>query len=330
MRNENFSGVTADGSSGTACANFHEESPYSDIKSMTLAQLIEKERLPADFNKTVDRYYRPLAERLADWAKPGPQLIGINGGQGTGKSTMALFLKHLLEGEYGLKVAVLSVDDLYLTQADRVRLGELVHPLLVTRGVPGTHDPKMGLRVIEGLMSANPDTLTPLPRFNKGVDDRVPFEDWPVFQGRADIVILEGWCVGATEQAADELVEPINQLERNEDPDGKWRGYVNQQLAGDYRLLFDRIDQLIMLRAPSMACIRTWRGEQEVKLRKKLEAEGKPMDGVMDDQEIDRFIEHYQRLTEHQWRVFPDKAAAVLRLAADHKITGIDWKEGVA
>lgn len=297
---------------------------------MTLAQLIEQERLPKDFNTTVDRYYRPLAERVVHWANSGPQLIGINGGQGTGKSTMAVFLKFLLESDHGLKVAVLSIDDLYLTKAERIRLGDNVHSLLVTRGVPGTHDPKMGIQVIESLMSASDETLTPLPRFNKGVDDRVPFEDWPVFQGGADVVILEGWCVGATPQVSGEWVEPINKLEKEEDVDGKWRGYVNEQLSGDYRALFDRIDHLIMLRAPSMACIRAWRGEQELKLKQKLESEGKPMDGVMDDAAIDRFIEHYQRLTEHQWEVMPETADVVLRLAEDHKIVAMDWKEGVA
>ena len=295
---------------------------------MTIAQLIQQERLPADFTDTVDRYYRPLADRVAQGSADVPTLLGINGGQGTGKSTMALFLSHLLTDEHGLKVAVLSIDDLYLTRAARIELGETVHPLLVTRGVPGTHDPELGLQVIETLMTASDDARTPLPRFNKAIDDRVPEEEWPVFEGRADLVILEGWCVGATPQNEVELSEPINALEREDDAQGQWRGHVNEQLSGPYRPLFNRIDFMILLKAPSMACIREWRGEQEAKLRAKMEENGGDMSQLMDDAAIDRFIAHYQRLTQHQWRVMVPTADAVLDLAMDHRITGLNWKGG--
>ncbi len=294
---------------------------------MTIAQLIQQERLPADFTDTVDRYYRPLADRVASKSGDSPTLLGINGGQGTGKSTMALFLSHLLAEEHGLKVAVLSIDDLYLTRASRIELGETVHPLLVTRGVPGTHDPQLGLLVIETLMTASDDARTPLPRFNKAIDDRVPEGEWPVFEGKADVVILEGWCVGATPQSDEELSEPINALERDDDSEGQWRGHVNEQLSGPYRPLFDRIDFMILLKAPSIACIREWRGEQEAKLRAKMEESGGDMSQLMDDAAIDRFIAHYQRLTEHQWRVMVPTADAVLDLATDHRITGLTWKE---
>ena len=107
---------------------------------------------------------------------------------------------------------------------------------------------------------------------------------------KADVVILEGWCVGATPQSKEELAESINALERDEDADGAWRAYVNEQLKGPYRPLFDRIDFMILLKAPSMACIREWRGEQEAKLRAKMEASGGDMSQLMDDAAIDRFI----------------------------------------
>ncbi len=294
---------------------------------MTLAQLIQQERLPADFTETVDRYYRPVADHVASKCARRPIVLGINGGQGTGKSTMALFLCHLLESERKLKVAVLSIDDLYLTRAARIELAETVHPLLVTRGVPGTHDPKLGLKVIEQLMSATPTQKIPLPRFNKAVDDRVPENQWPLFEGKADVVILEGWCVGATPQPEAELTQPVNALEGDEDADGAWRRYVNEQLAGPYRPLFECIDALIVLKAPGMECIREWRGEQEAKLRAKLEASAEDMGQLMDDAAIDRFIAHYQRLTQHQWQQLPKTADAVLDLAVDHSITRISWRE---
>lgn len=293
---------------------------------MSICQLIRQEGLPKDFSETVDAFIVPLAERIASWHAGSPRLVGINGGQGTGKSTLAGFLQYLLEHSHGLSTAVLSIDDLYLTRSERRKLAEEVHPLLATRGVPGTHDPALGLRVIEQLMQADAGMRTALPRFDKASDDRLPDEQWPVFRGRAEVVLLEGWCVGARPQAADELEEPINSLERDEDADGRWRRYVNAQLDGPYRPLFDLIDRMIQLVAPGMECIREWRGQQEEKLRKKLAAAGDDTSQLMDATALDRFIAHYQRLTEHQWRDLPRLADAVLKLASDHQITSLRWK----
>ena len=147
-----------------------------------------------------------------------------------------------------------------------------------------------------------------------------------IFEGRADVVIFEGWCVGATPQSEAELAEPINPLESEEDADGAWRRYVNEQVLGPYQPLFDRIDFMVLLKAPSMACIRDWRGEQEAKLRARMEESGGDMSQLMDDAAIDRFIAHYQRLTEHQWRDLLPNADAVLELATDHRITALNWK----
>ena len=291
---------------------------------MSIHQLIRQERLPTDFSDTVEAFIRPLAERVSHWHAGSPLLIGINGGQGTGKSTLATFLRHLLVNDHGLPTAVLSIDDLYLPRTERQQLAHEVHPLLATRGVPGTHDPALGLQVIDALMRADADTCTQLPRFDKSTDDRLPVEQWPVFRGRAEVIILEGWCVGARPQAKSELEEPINALEREEDADGRWRHYVNAQLTGPYRTLFDRIDYLIQLVAPSMACIRQWRGEQEDKLRAKLSAEEASQ--LLDAAALDRFIAHYQRLTEHQWRDLSGIADAVVRLDAAHAISRIEWK----
>ncbi len=294
---------------------------------MSMAEWMRREGLPEDFSGTVDGIYRPLARQVAAWhGGRGPMLLGINGGQGTGKSTMAMFLRHLLEQEQGLATALLSIDDLYLTRAARIELGERVHPLLRTRGVPGTHDPHLGMELIDRLMSAGPGDATALPRFSKAIDDRLPFAEWPVFRGRADLVIFEGWCVGARPQPEEDLQEPLNALERDEDRDGRWRRWVNAQLAGSYRACFDRIDRLVFLRAPDMACIRAWRAEQEDKLRRRLHERGEDASGLMDGAALDRFIDHYQRLTEHQWRELPSRADAVLQLAPDHRILGIGWR----
>ena len=218
-------------------------------------QLIRQESLPADFHLTVDAYYRPIARRIADWHTGLPIFVGINGGQGTANQPWRHSCAISFRYDHDLSAAVISIDDLYLTRSERSTLAANVHPLLATRGVPGTHDPVLGLQVIHALMED--DHKTAIPRFAKGIDERLAVAEWPIFSGRADVVILEGWCVGAP-QPIDELKDPINTLEQVEDPDGRWRHYVNDQLAGPYRPLFDRLDHIIMLRAPSMACIRSW------------------------------------------------------------------------
>jgi len=250
----------------------------------------------------------PLAERIEGWAqgREGPLVVGICGPQGSGKSTLAARLEALLTAR-GLKVAVLSIDDLYLTRAERLALAETIHPLLATRGVPGTHDIALGLAALDAL--ARPGAVA-LPRFDKAADDRAPEADWPVFAGPADIVLLEGWCVGARPQPGEALAAPINALERDEDPDGTWRGYANTALAGPYANLFGRLDRLVLLLAPDFSVVRAWRGEQEARLRERLTDPGL----TMDDAALDRFVAHYERLTRWIAEDLPEAADVVVRL----------------
>lgn len=261
-----------------------------------LARFIDQERLPPAFAALAQRLHLPLAARIAEWAqeRDEPLVVGVCGAQGSGKSTLAALLVRLLAAR-GLRTATLSLDDLYLPRAARERLAREVHPLLRTRGVPGTHDPTLGLAVLDALARPGP---TPLPRFDKAADDRAPQTEWPLFEGPADVVLLEGWCVGARPQSPEALAAPVNALEAAEDPDGAWRAYANDALAGPYRALFDRIDRLVLLTAPDFATVRAWRGEQELKLRARLAAEGRDAARSMDDAALDRFLAHYQRVTE--------------------------------
>lgn len=282
-----------------------------------LESTIKAERLPATFTQTVERFYMPLADHLAAVHRRhqnGPLVIGINGGQGSGKSTLALFLKLLLGQEHGLRVVVLSLDDLYLTRAERVVLADTHHPLLATRGVPGTHDVALGLRLLDQL--ARGDDVVRLPCFDKAQDDRMPETDWATIAGPVDVVLLEGWCVGAVAQSSAALGTPVNRLERDEDPDGIWWAYVNAQLAGPYAGLFARLDHLVMLKVPNFECVEAFRGLQEAKLREKI-GEGS---GIMDTAAIKRFIMHYERLTRHMLAEMPARADVVIELNETHRI----------
>jgi D-glycerate 3-kinase len=299
-------------------------------QSNPIAALIAHERLPASFAAETLPIYRRVAETvIARRAALGrPMVLGVSGPQGSGKSTLAAFLEALLQ-EAGLRVALLSLDDLYLTRAERLRLAAAVHPLLATRGVPGTHDVELGLRVIERLLTAGPEDSVALPRFDKSVDDRAPQDRWPVFRGQADVVLFEGWCVGATPQDAAALARPINELERERDPNGLWRAYVNAALEGPYRRLFGLIDLLVAVRAPSFDCVQAWRSEQERKLALSLgidpdrRAPGREGLKVMSDAEIASFIQHYERLTRALIEELPGRADILIQLEGSRRIAGL-------
>jgi len=239
-----------------------------------------------------------LGERLC--------VIGLCGAQGSGKSTLAAGLAELFERE-GTATAILSIDDLYRTKAERERLARAIHPLLRTRGVPGTHDVALGLSVIDALAAGRP---TRLPRFDKAIDDRAPASQWGTAPAGTRLLILEGWCVGARPQPEEALTEPVNILERDEDPDGIWRRSVNAELAGAYQHLFARLDRLILLAAPGFDIVLRWRIEQEHQLRRER-------GGGMSDVEVARFIEHYERLTRHILAEMPGRADLTILLAGD-------------
>ncbi len=248
-----------------------------------------------------------VRERLA--VATAPLVVGLCGAQGSGKSTIAALLAERIPG-----TVVLSLDDLYLPLAERERLADAVHPLLKTRGVPGTHDVALGEAVLADLRAGQPVRL---PRFDKATDDRAPESTWPSVE-RARVVVFEGWCVGARAQVDTALETPVNRLEDDEDPDEIWRRYANGALQGPYRGLFN-LDALILLAAPDFGAVYRWRTQQEHALAAEIAA-GRRTGRAMSDEEVGRFIQFYQRLTVHILREMPDRADLVVRLDADRGI----------
>jgi D-glycerate 3-kinase len=237
-------------------------------------------------------------------------LVGLCGVQGSGKSTAAAALVELLTRD-GLPSIALSIDDFYLPRAQRLELARDVHPLLATRGVPGTHDVELALATIDSL-AGEESTLVPV--FDKATDDRLPRRAWREAPGLQRVVILEGWCVGARAQPAADLAEPVNSLERDEDSQRIWRTFVNSALNGPYRALFDRLSPLVLLAAPSFEVVRDWRGEQERKLRQRLIREGGDTRRLMDEAQLVRFISHYERVTRHILAEMPARAEHLISL----------------
>jgi D-glycerate 3-kinase len=191
-----------------------------------------------------------------------------------------------------------------------------VHPLLATRGVPGTHDIDLAVKTIKQLI-AGMDTR--IPRFDKSIDDRVAEADFDQVRGPAGLVILEGWCLGAQPQTEADLKQPINDLEQLEDDQGIWRQYINLALSGDYQQLFSMVDQLIMLRAPSFDAVFQWRWQQESKLLEKYKDTDRS--GLMTEQQVLRFIQYFQRITEQSLREMPSRSQHVFQLELDRQIS---------
>ncbi|WP_223826403.1 phosphoribulokinase [Spongiibacter pelagi] len=280
-----------------------------------LQAFLVAENLPDSYGQQAEHFFLPLLESLLPAIRSGRlKVLGIHGAQGSGKSTLADLYRYCLQ-ELGLTVAQLSLDDFYLTKAERLVLSQTAHSLLKTRGVPGTHDVALGMQTIAALKTLGKDETLALPRFDKLNDDRYPEDDWPEVEGPVDVIIFEGWCLGVPAQRDTELAAPVNALERNEDQDGTWRRYANAQLAASYQNWFAEIDYLVMLRAPSFECVAQWRLEQEQRLAAK--ESGKP---VMDAQQIERFVQHYERLTRYGLSVLPERADCVLALAEDRRI----------
>ncbi len=275
-----------------------------------LNTFIEHEQLPDSYRQTVKRWFIPLAEDILRQVSvhEGSFVLGVNGSQGSGKSTLAALLVILFKEMLGLSSINLSLDDFYLTRSERQRLARDVHPLLVTRGVPGTHDTGLALQTIAALKTR---AQVPIPRFDKAQDERFDPAQWPSVIAPVDVIVLEGWCLGIEPQRPEELIEPVNALEAEEDAGARWRTYVNERLTQEYRHLFAELDMLLMLKAPGFEQVIDWRLRQEQKLAARTEGDSSRL---MSRDALERFIAHYERLTCHALATLPEKADVVFQL----------------
>lgn len=250
-----------------------------------------------------------------------PLLVGVSGLQGIGKSTLARQLREHARG-LGIACEALSLDDFYLGRRARMQLARTIHPLLTTRGVPGTHELPLLESTLAALARASPASPARLPRFDKGRDTRLPPSRWRRVTQAPRLVLLEGWCVGIPPQSAAALRRPCNRLERDEDPDGRWRRWVDARLSGDYAVLWRRLDRLLVLQAPSFACARRWRARAE----RALHARGASR--AMDEPALARFFMHYERLSRHALATLPARAEVCAELDGQRAVRAIRARPG--
>ena len=210
----------------------------------------------------LDRLWLPVALDLAVKRQKLniTYVQGILGGQGTGKSTLCLILKLILN-YIGFSIAILSIDDLYLTHAERQELRQQ-DSRLIWRGPPGTHDVALGLQVIEQCFQGDSEVDISMPRFDKsaydGSGDRTNSESIK----KPDILLFEGWFVGVppiTEDCFDNCPHPIFTNE-----DIQFAKDNNQRLQA-YLPLWDNLDGLIVLYPEDYRLSQQWRKDAERK-----------------------------------------------------------------
>jgi D-glycerate 3-kinase len=266
-------------------------------------------------------FYLPICEKIyLDYKKKKKiKIIGLTGGQGAGKSTITQIIKLILETKYNLSVVYFSIDDFYKTSSERKKLSKKVHQLFKTRGVPGTHDTGLIKKTFLNLKKKKFKPFT-FPRFDKSRDDRISKTKWQKVNKQPQIIIFEGWCVGAQPQEKKYLKKSINFLEKKYDPDIKWRSKVNYELKNEYKKIFNMINRLIFLKVPNFQCVYKWRLLQEKKL--KLTSKGKK---IMSPAEVKVFIMYYERITKQMLVDLTKNAYAVLYLDNKHRFKKIKF-----
>jgi D-glycerate 3-kinase len=256
--------------------------------------------------------------------KKKPLIIGLAGGQGSGKTTISSILTLILQKYFKLNVFKVSIDDFYKTRKDRKLLSKNKHPLLMTRGVPGTHDIDLMLNFFKKIKDKNFKSLM-IPTFDKATDDRCPKNLWHKIKLKPDVVIFEGWCVGARAQSNNQLKKPINSLERIYDQGGKWRVHVNEQLKNKYKKLFSQLDGRLYLKAKNFNLLREWRLKQERKLW--VERKNKKNLKIMSSEDIVNFMKTYQRITQQMFKDALKSSSIIMNLNYKHQIQKIKFKK---
>ena len=267
--------------------------------------------------KSLKKVYIPISFWIEEKCKKKgkPLILGFSGGQGTGKTTVTKILEIILKKFFKRKTCVISIDDFYKTLKDRNKMSYNIHPLFKTRGVPGTHDINL-LKKFLNLAKKKNFRKIKLSKFGKAEDDRLKRNNWYNIEKKPEIIILEGWCIGAKPQSNSLIKKAINILEKTEDKKMIWRKYVNTKLKNEYKKVFEQIDHFIFMKVPNFNMVFKWRLLQEKKLKKKSHLNKK----IMTYNQIKRFIMFYQRITLQMIKDLSKSASVVVLLKKNHEI----------
>ena len=301
---------------------------FSKVKKDCL-KFIKSQETKADRFKNKERMIKSFLIPICFWIsnktnKKRPYFVGLAGGQGTGKTTISSLIKIILTKYFNLKVFRISIDDFYKTRQERISLSKKIHPMLLTRGVPGTHDINMMLSFFRKVKSKKFKELK-LPTFNKAIDDRFDKKKWYNLKEKPDVIIFEGWCVGAKSEKNKSLKKIINSMEKAKDQKQIWRKYVNDQLKSKYKKLYSQLNCLIYLKAKNFSLLQKWRLKQERKLwinnKKNFSLK------IMSKGDVINFMQTYQRITQNMFKYMPKYASIILNLNSNHQIKSAVYKK---
>tara|TARA_B100001123_G_scaffold94794_1_gene109170 strand:- start:1315 stop:2247 length:933 start_codon:yes stop_codon:yes gene_type:complete len=303
------------------CYDFVKNDCFDFIKSQeTLTEKFKNKE------KMIKCFLIPVSFWIAKkTCKKNPFILGLSGGQGAGKTTISSIITLILKKYFKLNVFKISIDDFYKTRKERYLLSKKISPLLMTRGVPGTHDINIIINFLKKLKNRN-FKYVQLPKFDKSIDDRCKKRLWYKIKKKPDVIIFEGWCVGARAQNYSMLKKSINLLEKQNDKKMIWRKFVNYQLKTKYKMVFRKLDNIIYLKANNFSLLQKWRIKQEKKLMLRSKNKKKKL-RIMNKTGVVNFMETYQRITQNMIKDAPKYASIIFNLNSNHQIKSVIYNK---
>ena len=245
----------------------------------------------------IEKIYMPLFKKIRS-----KKMIMIAGSQGSGKSSLSELIRVIYKKHYKKKVAIISIDDFYHSIKKRNQISRDMHPLFSVRGVPGTHD----ITLLRNILWKIKKKQFPiyLPIFDKTKDARKKYRKKI---SSSDLVILEGWCVGASPLPNDYLFKNINIIEKDSDKQNIWRKNYNRYLK-DYQDLFKLFNYYIYILTPSWENVISWKYKQELKLRSQKS-------NLKLLSKLKEFIMYYEKIT--RWMMKTSKLNSNILIKVD-------------
>ena len=282
----------------------------SDIKNkLDFLTLSHKELTGSDISNKICKSYIDLFNKIKN-----KKTLMIAGSQGSGKSTLSIQIKKYFKKFYFKNVVILSIDDFYLSSHQRKQLAKKFKSnLFDTRGVPSTHNLELLIETVNKLKRNKFPVYIPI--FDKVTDNKKKYKRKI---NKADLIILEGWCVGSKPIDLKYLKKNINDLEKINDPNMIWRTAYNKSLV-EYQKLFNKFNHYIFIKLPNWQYVINWKYKQELGLR-----------SLRSDNNLKKklylFIQYYEKLSKWMSLTCPNFCNILITLDKNQKMKKIIYK----